>query len=294
MGIDRFDLEDALGEQKEFMCSSDLKDFIQKGHLDLTLEGNFSARETFGSHDDADHVYNTPRAWYIERYLNAHTYYWDGPQADFTPDSDDLPWCLVPEKKITIEDIKYLLGSHFQGTPYDPYASYGDPSMRGAFRSIGVNRTDFMACLQIRPYSVAAPAIEWICFGSGVFNAFVPMYVNIDNTPEYLRNTGKEVSTDNFYWNNRLIAALSNAAWGKSQNLIERYQLAVHSKDHELISKTDEKLANVTDEAEIKRICMAANDEIADMVRKETADTLDKVLYEASNIMRNAYARSDA
>ena len=87
----------------------------------------------------------------MERYLNPNTYRWDGALADFTPVSDDLPWCMVPEKKITVEDVKYVLSGHYQGTPYDPYGSYGDKSMRGAYRSIGINRNDFMALIQIRP-----------------------------------------------------------------------------------------------------------------------------------------------
>ena len=37
-----------------------------------------------------------------------------------------------------------------------------------------------------------------------------------------------------------------------------------------------------------------ANREIAKMVKKETSDTLSKVLYELSNQMKNSYARSDA
>ena len=41
--------------------------------------------------------------------------------------------------------------SHFQGTPYDPYAAYGDKSLRGAYRSIGINRNDFLAVIQMRP-----------------------------------------------------------------------------------------------------------------------------------------------
>ena len=32
---------------------------------------------------------------------------------------------MVPERKVTPEDIKYMLSSHYQGTPYDPYRSYG-------------------------------------------------------------------------------------------------------------------------------------------------------------------------
>ena len=70
------------------------------------MDGTLNPREAFGSHDDADHVYNTPRAWYMLRTLNPQTFTWDGPDADYTPLSDDLPWCLIPEKKITVEDVK--------------------------------------------------------------------------------------------------------------------------------------------------------------------------------------------
>ena len=115
------------------------------------MDGNFNPRDAFGSHDDSDHVYNTPRAWFMERYLNPHTKKWDGPDADYTPVSDDIPWMMVPEKKITVEDVKYVLSSHYQGTPYDPYAAYGDKSWKGAYRSIGVNRTDFLSVIQMRP-----------------------------------------------------------------------------------------------------------------------------------------------
>ena len=70
LGIDHFDLEDALGEQKEYMCSADLEEFVKTYHLDLSQDGEFHPRDAFGSHDDADHVYNTPRAWFLLRYFN--------------------------------------------------------------------------------------------------------------------------------------------------------------------------------------------------------------------------------
>ena len=132
LGIDQFNLEDAFSEQKEYMCSTDLKDFIEKYHLNLAMDGVLNPRDAFGSHDDSDHVYNTPRAWYMGRCLNPHTWRWDGPAPDFTPYSDNIPWCMVPEKKVTVEDVKYVLSSHFQGTSYDPYAGYGESNMRGA------------------------------------------------------------------------------------------------------------------------------------------------------------------
>ena len=295
LGIDHFDLEDALGGQKEYMCSADLEEFVKTYHLDLSQDGEFHPRDAFGSHDDADHVYNTPRAWFMERYLNPHTKVWDGPHADFTPVSDDLPWCMVPEKKVTVEDVKYVLSSHFQGTPYDPYAAYGDKSLRGAYRSIGINRNDFLAVIQMRPgMECDCNVIEWIAFASNAFNVLVPFYADIDETPDYLCNTTGEVSTDNFYWSGRMIAAMADASYRSSVFHIERYKEHVLAKGHELINRYDALLSQATDAAKRKEIRHEANRAVAGMLKKETTDTLDKVLFELSGQMKNAYARSDA
>jgi len=293
-GIDDFDLEDALGSQREHMCSADLREFITANHLDLSLNGKFSARAAFGSHDDADHVYNTPRAWYMLRYFNPHAAKWEGADADYRPDSDDLPWCMVPEKKITPEDIKYILSSHYQGTPYDPYQTYGSDEMKGAFRSIGVNRTDFLGMVQIRPYlPQSCRALEWVAFASNVFNAMIPLYTEVSKIPDYLQNTAGDVSTDNLYWSSRLIAALADASYRDCINHIERYQLAVQSKAHEITGRYDS-LISAAGPEDAQELSEKANEEIASMMRRETEDTLYKVLFERSGRMKNAYARSDA
>ena len=295
LGIDHFDLEDALGEQREYMCSADLKEFIEKYHLDLSMDGVLNPRDAFGSHDDADHVYNTPRAWFMERYLNPHTKKWEGPDADFTPASDDLPWAMMPEKKITVEDVKYVLSAHFQGTPYDPYAAYGDKSMKGAFRSIGINRNDFLSVIQMRPDQPEDSAIlEWVAFASNAFNVLVPFYAGVTTTPEYLSNTTAEVSTDNFYWSSRMIAAMADASYKSSVFHIERYQEQVMAKGHELINIYDALLAKESDEQKRMNLKEEANEKIAEMLKKAAADTLSKVLFELSSQMKNAYSRSDA
>lgn len=295
LGMDEFDLEDALGEQKNYMCSPDMKEFIEKYHLNPSMDGTLNPRDVFGSHDDSDHVYNTPRAWFMERYLNPNSYSWDGPDADYTPVSDDIPWCMVPEKKVTVEDVKYVLSSHYQGTPYDPYGAYGDKSMNGAYRSIGINRNDFMSLIQMRPDQPEdSRAIEWVAFASNAFNVMAPFYADIDETPEYFANTTGEVSTENFYWSSRMIAAMADASYKKSIFHIERYQEHVMAKAHQIINRYDDDLTKESDIAKRMQIKREANREIAKMVKKETSDTLSKVLYELSNQMKNSYARSDA
>ena len=295
LGIDAFDLEDAFGEQKEFLCSADLRQFLAENHLDLSTDGVLNPRDAFGSHDDADHVYNTPRAWYMLRTLNPNTFVWDGPDADYTPRSDDLPWCMNPEKKLTPEDVKYVLSSHYQGTPYDPYASYGDKSQRGMYRSIGINRNDFMALIQMRPDVPAEQsAIEWVAYASNAFNTMVPFYANVETTPAYLSCTTGEVSTDSFYWVSRMIAAMTDASYARSLIHAERYELAVLSASRALVKEYDAKLSAEPDAARRAALREEANEAIAKMLKAKASDTLDKVLFELSSGMKNSFARSDA
>lgn len=289
LGIDQFDLEDAYGDQKYHMCCPDLKDFIERNHLDLNKGKTFNPRYCFGSHDDGDHVYNTPRGWFMGRYFNPNTYKWDGEDADYTPESDDIPWSMVAEKKITVEDVKYILSSYYQGTPYNPYQKYDDPK-KGIYRPIGISRTGVMAVLQIRGYMPEKlKGVEWICFGANPFNTVVPLYTNTSKMPKYMSEVSLDVSTDNFYWGSRLIGALADPHFGTCIQHIERYQMKVPAKGHQLIREYDEKMMKDNDFSLIDE----ANEKICEMAKKETLDTLGKVLLDASVHMKCSYNRSD-
>ena len=296
LGIDKFDFDDAFGAKKEFMCSADLLDFVKKYHLDLSIDGDFNPRHAFGSRSDADHTYNTPRAWILQRYFNPTSNTYDGINADYRPDSDNLPWARIPEKKITVEDIKYALSHHYQGTEYDSYSKDIHSVKKGTLRPIGINRTNFLGLVQIRPYMPdELKCLQWLAIGSCVFNAIVPFYTNINRTPDYLANTTNQVTTENFYWTNRLIAALCDAHFADTASHIERYQLKVQSQSTALINKYDEKfIAEKISKDNAKDFLEKANDNIADELKIQTDDLLDKALYTASCNMKNKFSRSDA
>jgi len=296
LGIDKFDFDDAFGAKKEFMCSADLLDFVKKYHLDLSIDDDFNPRHAFGSRSDADHTYNTPRAWILQRYFNPTSNTYDGINADYRPDSDNLPWARIPEKKITVEDIKYALSHHYQGTEYDSYSKDIHSVKKGTLRPIGINRTNFLGLVQIRPYMPdELKCLQWLAIGSCVFNAIVPFYTNINRTPDYLANTTNQVTTENFYWTNRLIAALCDAHFADTASHIERYQLKVQSQSTALINKYDEKfIAEKISKDNAKDFLEKANENIADELKVQTDDLLDKALYTASCNMKNKFSRSDA
>ncbi|KFI92782.1 dipeptidase [Bifidobacterium saguini DSM 23967] len=353
LGIDDFNLADAFGRQREYMCSADLREFIAEHYLDRTmgaptaaggrhahgtgsrtgsharraaesssvtdsaaadraarvkaraeaLPNRFNPRKVFGASTPKDHIYNTPRAWYMQRYLNPSED-WDSPAAQYTPESDDIPWCRVPENKVSLEDVDFLLSSHFEGTPYDPYGTKGTPESRHRYRPIGVNRTGHMVAIQLRPYAATANrAVMWVSFGSGPFTTIAPFYANVHDTPAYLRDTTPEVSTDNLYWTNRLIAVVADAHWFETHNAIEGYAEGVRAFGHRLVDQTDIALedaqangdAEASDSAaqSVQAALETANQQMADYLREHTTKLLNNVVYTASNLMHNSFAMSD-
>lgn len=237
-GMDSFDLEDAFGARESHLCSADLREFISENHLDLNQDGKFNPRDIFGSHRDMDHIYNTPRAWFMGRCLAPHTYRWDGENADFTPESDDIPWSYVPERKVAAEDIQYLLSSHYQGTPYDPYAGHAEKG--GIYRPIGINRTGVTTICQIRSdVPDAIKGIEWVCFGSTTFSAWLPVYTNVPQMPDYLSNVTLDAETDNLYWVSRFVGALADKCYGSCIQNVWGYQDTVNIRGRQIVLKYD-------------------------------------------------------
>ena len=288
-GTDQFDLEDALGAQKAHMCSKDLREFIAKNHLDLNQNGAFNLRDIFGSHTDMDHIYNTPRAWFMGRYLAPYSHRWEGENAEFTPESDNIPWAIVPDRKVAVEDVKYLLSAHYQGTPFNPYTNQ-DTGRRGMYRSIGINRTGVTSICQIRSdVPEAVKGLEWICFGSTTFSALLPVYTNVPALPKYLSDVSMQVSTENFYWSSRLLGALADPIYSSCVQEIERYQNAIAVKGRRLVVETDEKIANGADATILKE----ANEQLCQMAKEQTEKALGKVLLDASKHMKNGYNRAD-
>ena len=288
-GMDAFDLDDAFGKQESHLCSSDLREFIADNHLDLNQNGVFNPRNVFGSRRDMDHIYNTPRAWFMGRYLAPKSHSWEGPNAEYGPESDDLPWSLKPDRKVAVEDVKYLMSSHYQGTPYNPYLGR-DTGMRGMYRSIGINRTGVTGICQIREgVPDCIKGLEWVIFGSAAFSAALPVYPNVSKMPKYLSDVTLDVSTENFYWASRLIGALADPIFAAAVQNIERYENAVMTKGRQIVLEYDRKIAETGDAA----LAEEANDALCAMAKAQTTQTLNKLVLESSKHMKNGFNLAD-
>lgn len=277
-GIDHFE----FNNPDDYLCSDNLKDFIAKYNLDLTYSSeHFNPRYAFGSQRDKDRHYNTPRAWAMQRILN--------PEIKQDPHSFFIPWSRKPYRKITVEDVKYILSNHYQDTEFDPYGPAGNLVSQRTFRTIGINRTSQTALLQLRPNKpTETTGIQWLAYGSMPFTTMVPFFTQITTTPDYFANTSENASTDNFYWTNRLIAALADPHFQHHEGDIEDYVEKTMAQGHAMIQRSDEILAN-------NRVLKLEeeNQAMSDFIKSETQALLNKILLDASNLMTNRFSVSD-
>ena len=117
-----------------------------------------------------------------------------------------------------------------------------------------------------------------------------------------------EVSTDNLYWTNRLIAALADAHFYETSNAIEAFAEAARTYGNCLVAPTAVALRNIGKDSDDSAVgdsvaetagepiagrLQAANDEMAEYLRTHATKLLNDVLYTSSNLMRNGFAMSD-
>ena len=188
-----------------------------------------------------------------------------------------------------MEDVKYLLSSHYQGTDYDPYI-HRDTGKRGMYRSIGINRTGVAAVCQIRS-TVPDPVkgLQWVCFGPTTFDALLPVYPNAPKMPAYLSKVTKDVSTENFYWTSRLLATLADPHFAQTAQPLDRYQSAVMARGRQLVLQYDKRMAETGDFS----LTAEANEALAQMAREETQKILNDLVLIASEKMKDGYDRAD-
>jgi dipeptidase len=200
LNIDWFDFN-----SPDYMYAADLPDLIEQHHLNPDPEG-YNFRHIFGSSTIKDTRYNNARAWYGQKYFN--------PEFDTTPIDQDLPFICRTAHKISIEDMKFVLSSHYENTPYDPYGT-GTPAQKKQFRPIGINRNQELHILQIRndvPAEIAA--IHWLAFGPNTFNAVVPFYANVNDTPAVYRDITKDFDISKMYWLSCTLGILGDTNFG--------------------------------------------------------------------------------
>ena len=93
-----------FSNERDFMWADGIQAFVDAHKLNPDREG-FNFRHIFGTSTEKDRVYNTPRAWFAQKYLN--------PEIEQSPVSNDIPFIRKASRLISVEDVQYILSSHY-------------------------------------------------------------------------------------------------------------------------------------------------------------------------------------
>lgn len=195
IAIEQIDFDDP----DNYMWSPSIQEFVNLHGLNPDHD-QWNFRHIFGTNTKKDHHYNTPRVWFAQRYLNPVA------AANQTPESADMPFIRKPERKIAVEDIQYILKSHYNETKYDPLSD-GDEHDRKTYRAISLSRTAQSHILQMRnDVDPKHAAIQWIALGVPSFNAYVPFFTNADDTDVSYRELPAKMDLKSAFWLNEALA----------------------------------------------------------------------------------------
>lgn len=259
----RFNITNFDFDSSNTMSSPNLKQWIDQNKLNPS-ENEYNLRHICGSATATDTVYNNPRVWYVQQQLGT---------INANPQSNNLPFICYAKEKLTVTTIKKLMSSHYQETAFDPYHLEKD---KAPFRSIALNRNLELHILQIRnnvPASIAG--VHWLAFGPNTFNAVVPFYANIDDTPIPYRNTSTEYSIDDMYWLTHTIAALGDQNYRQAQSIEENFELQVMAKTMNVQNNTDKEIAEHQD---VSAFLTTINNRMAETAVDESKKLLGKLV----------------
>lgn len=248
-----------FNDPDNFMYSDGIQEFVENYHLNTDQTG-FNFRHIFGTDNEKDRHYNTPRVWFGQRVLN--------PEIKQSPISSELPFICRTSKKISVEDIEYILSSHYNETVYDPF-SRGNEDTKTLFRPISMNRTQNSHVLQIRnDVTNDSSAIMWLCFGVPAFSPYVPLFGNANDTDESYAKTPLHCDDQSAYWMYR-----------KLSMLVESHYSEFIQDDIDFLTDSKEKL---------RRHVQDAIDEAKGLKGEELTNYLTQQNHEVVKMMRIA------
>lgn len=203
--IDWFDFD-----SDDTLAAPGLRELIDGNHLNPDCDG-YNFRHIFGSSTIKDTRYNNPRAWYVQKYFDR--------DLPYGPEEQELPFICHAPRKISVEDVKWLLSSHYQNTDFDPYGP-GTVDQNKRYRPIGINRNQEGHILQVRndvPAEIAG--IHWFFVGPNTFNAAIPFYANVSDTPACYRDVTGDFDLNTVFWLTRTLAVLGDTDYDRYSEL---------------------------------------------------------------------------
>ena len=205
------------------MASKNLIQFAtEKGLYEPAKDGKFNFAKAYTRDDERDRTYNDPRVWTIQKTFNPSV------NQDMAK-GREFPVFMKPEKKMTLDDVKAVLRSHYEGTSHDPYTN--GLNGKEPWRPVSVFRTYEAHVMQVRPWlPKEIGETTYIGLGMADLTAFVPYYSGLKAYPaNYTMGTDK-ADDQSIYWKYRKLQTLTMTDYPKLAPIVKKAYKAWEDK----------------------------------------------------------------
>lgn len=181
---------------------------VENGWYDLNSGKPFRASEIYANRINS----HNKREWRVFDLV--------APSLKLADNLPEYPYCVKPDKLLSVHDIFRISGDHYEGTQYDltkgPLAGpYGDPlnnyGLGGRPRPVGIPATCYLQISQIKPWlPTALKGIVWYGYGSVGHTFLTPLFPAMDRLPDlYSIGSRYEIyRRDSGWWINTGVQAI--------------------------------------------------------------------------------------
>lgn len=271
--IENIDFED----KSNYIWSTGIQEFVEKHKLNPDKKG-FNFRHIFGTYSSLDRVYNTSRAWYAHRYLDKNF--------DMGPTDENIPFINQIDKLISIEDVEFILSSHYNETEFDPIGK-GTEEEKTRFRAISLSRTQQSHVLEMDKYSV-----QWIAFATTAFTPYVPFFVDVEDTPVEYRDTPFELDLKYAYWLFKVFSYYVETHYSAFEKENTQYLEEMRSYGRKRVYEIKEELKNYTKE-NAREFLTKENEKTASYVLDKTRKLLTSFMTRALSASKMSFTMDE-
>lgn len=193
--IDHIDFDDP----ENYMYSPNIKSFAVENGLWSEDSGvPFSPADIYAPYYDP---YSTRREWRAFDLV--------APSLNLDPNAKRYPLWVVPERKLSVQDVYEIKGDYYEGTEYDlskqPEAGpYGDPlTPQHGERSINLFRTCYLMIANVKEWLPdEVKCLVWYGYGAPDSSYLTPLWPSMKELPEFYRtgNRYETFSRDSGWW----------------------------------------------------------------------------------------------
>ena len=216
--IGKFNMKD----KKNVMYAKDVVSFAHSKGWFQGKDADFSWKMAYAKPDFSGRRFCDARAWSMLNHFYDMTPYLDWALGK-NPDAQDMPLWVVPNKKVSVQDVENVMRDHYEGTPLSvadgsdigggiwempyrptPLMYKVDGKQYFNERPVSTQQSGFVFVSQMRswlPREIGG--VFWFANDDANMAAFTPVYCSMTERPECYNTPGADAlhfSKKNAYW----------------------------------------------------------------------------------------------